>query len=203
MMVCVRVYVLLFYIELNEFVMLMKNVGRYLLLCFTFDDALTLDAVRGNMVYVILKCMVGNVRVKYSVILVLMFLSVLLLVMMEMDGEEGVDVVFFTYVAFSDETSIKFGRVLFEMVIKLFKCGWLVLFLLKRIIVSFVWVVCKLLGILKTSKGGGSYDFRFGVEFYSAGDGKFVVCLFFVLCVDIVYEIVLMRNGVFFGLVFV
>ena len=198
----VRAYASPFYTELNELAMPTKNVGRYPLLCFTFDDALTLDAARGNTAYVTLKRTVGNARVKYSATSASTSPSASSSAMMEMDGEEGADVVFSTHAALSDETPTKLGRALLETVTKSPKRGRLALPSPKRIIASPVRAVRKLLGTPKTPKGGGSHDPRSGVELYPAGDGKFAVRSLLAPCADIVYEIASTRNGAPFGSVF-
>ena len=190
----VRAYASPFYTELNELAMPTKNVGRYPLLCFTFDDALTLDAARGNTAYVTLKRTVGNARCDYS--------AMSSSVMMETDGEEGAAGVFSTHSALSDETPTKLGRALLETVTKSPKRGRLALPSPKRIIASPVRAVRKLLGTPKTPKGGGSHDPRSGVELYPAGDGKFAVRSLLAPCADIVYEIASTRNGAPFGSVF-
>ena len=191
-----RAYASPFYAVLDERGMPVENVTKYPLVCFTFQDALQLDARAGDMAYVTMRRVPARGDGDAS--------SRTNDEMSSSQTSERVemgDVVFATHAALVDETPTKLGRALLETARTPPRGRFGVS--PKKVLANSAEAIRKIFKSPTTPKGGGTHDARSGVELYCAGDGKYAMRSVLAPCVDVVYEIAVRRNdGVSFGSMF-
>ena len=192
-----RAYASPFYAVLDERGMPVENVAKYPLVCFTFRDAVRLDARAGDVAYVTMRRVPaggdGGARSSVDEEACSSQTS-------EKRAEIG-DVVFATHAALVDETPTKLGRALLETARTPPRGRPRAS--PKRALVDSANAIRKIFKSSTALKGGGTHDARPGVELYYAGDGKYAMRSVLAPCVDAVYEIAVRRNGgVSFGSMF-
>ena len=184
-----RAYASPFYAVLDERGMLVENVAKYPLVCFTFRDAVRLDARAGDVAYVTMRRVPASADEEACSSPT-----------SEKRAEVG-DVVFATHAALVDETPTKLGRALLETARTPPRGRPRAS--PKRALVDSANAIRKIFKSSTALKGGGTHDARPGVELYYAGDGKYAMRSVLAPCVDAVYEIAVRRNdGISFGSMF-
>ena len=189
MTVRTRAYASPFYAVLDERGMPVENVAKYPLVCFTFRDAVRLDARAGDVAYVTMRRVPASADEEACSSPT-----------SEKRAEVG-DVVFATHAALVDETPTKLGRALLETARTPPRGRPRAS--PKRALVDSANAIRKIFKSSTALKGGGTHDARPGVELYYAGDGKYAMRSVLAPCVDAVYEIAVRRNdGISFGSMF-
>ena len=184
-----RAYASPFYAVLDERGMPVENVAKYPLVCFTFRDAVRLDARAGDVACVTMRRVPASADEEACSSPT-----------SEKRAEVG-DVVFATHAALVDETPTKLGRALLETARTPPRGRPRAS--PKRALVDSANAIRKIFKSSTALKGGGTHDARPGVELYYAGDGKYAMRSVLAPCVDAVYEIAVRRNGgVSFGSMF-
>jgi len=189
MTVRTRAYASPFYAVLDERGMPVENVATYPLVCFTFRDAVRLDARAGDVACVTMRRVPASADEEACSSPT-----------SEKRAEVG-DVVFATHAALVDETPTKLGRALLETARTPPRGRPRAS--PKRALVDSANAIRKIFKSSTALKGGGTHDARPGVELYYAGDGKYAMRSVLAPCVDAVYEIAVRRNdGISFGSMF-
>ena len=189
MTVRTRAYASPFYAVLDERGMPVENVATYPLVCFTFRDAVRLDARAGDVACVTMRRVPASADEEACSSPT-----------SEKRAEVG-DVVFATHAALVDETPTKLGRALLETARTPPRGRPRAS--PKRALVDSANAIRKIFESSTALKGGGTHDARPGVELYYAGDGKYAMRSVLAPCVDAVYEIAVRRNdGISFGSMF-
>ena len=189
MTVRTRAYASPFYAVLDERGMPVENVATYPLVCFTFRDAVRLDARAGDVACVTVRRVPASADEEACSSPT-----------SEKRAEVG-DVVFATHAALVDETPTKLGRALLETARTPPRGRPRAS--PKRALVDSANAIRKIFKSSTALKGGGTHDARPGVELYYAGDGKYAMRSVLAPCVDAVYEIAVRRNdGISFGSMF-
>lgn len=189
MTVRTRAYASPFYAVLDERGMPVENVAKYPLVCFTFRDAVRLDARAGDVACVTMRRVPASADEEACSSPT-----------SEKRAEVG-DVVFATHAALVDETPTKLGRALLETARTPPRGRPRAS--PKRALVDSANAIRKIFKSSTALKGGGTHDARPGVELYYAGDGKYAMRSVLAPCVDAVYEIAVRRNdGISFGSMF-
>ncbi len=184
-----RAYASPFYAVLDERGMPVENVATYPLVCFTFRDAVRLDARAGDVACVTMRRVPASADEEACSSPT-----------SEKRAEVG-DVVFATHAALVDETPTKLGRALLETARTPPRGRPRAS--PKRALVDSANAIRKIFKSSTALKGGGTHDARPGVELYYAGDGKYAMRSVLAPCVDAVYEIAVRRNdGISFGSMF-
>ena len=184
MTVRTRAYASPFYAVLDERGMPVENVATYPLVCFTFRDAVRLDARAGDVACVTMRRVPASADEEACSSPT-----------SEKRAEVG-DVVFATHAALVDETPTKLGRALLETARTPPRGRPRAS--PKRALVDSANAIRKIFKSSTALKGGGTHDARPGVELYYAGDGKYAM-----RSVLAVYEIAVRRNdGISFGSMF-
>ena len=184
-----RAYASPFYAVLDERGMPVENVAKYPLVCFTFRDAVRLDARAGDVACVTMRRVPASADEEACSSPT-----------SEKRAEVG-DVVFATHAALVDETPTKLGRALLETARTPPRGRPRAS--PKRALVDSANAIRKIFKSSTALKGGGTHDARPGVELYYAGDGKYAMRSVLAPCVDAVYEIAVRRNdGISFGSMF-
>ena len=191
-----RAYASPFYAVLDERGMPVENVAKYPLVCFTFRDAVRLDARAGDVAYVTMRRVPaggdGGARSSADEEPCSSQTS---------ERAEVGDVVFATHAALVDEAPTKLGRALLETARTPPRGRPRAS--PKRALVDSANAIRKIFKSSTALKGGGTHDARPGVELYYAGDGKYAMRSVLAPCVDAVYEIAVRRNdGISFGSMF-
>ena len=174
------------YTELSERGTPTGCVGTYPLVCFTFDEPVTVDARAGRMLYVTLRRKRDGSTPSHTAIV---------------DGASGrgdgedSDVVFSTHAALSDESATRLGRALMDVSTSPARSP--LRFSPRRALTSPLGLVRGLLGMPKSPETVGTRRARPGVELYPAGGGAYVLRSVIAPCADVVHDIIVRLHGSF------